>query len=233
MRKYWHIANRSSIRLETGKLNWFSVGLTLGGGDSNAEIQFHIGLFYWVWFTLDYFPMRKVFKPFLKQRNGWENGGKELEFEIHSDHIGWKLFSFEINDNSWRSKNFYFWNFLLGRKNCTQELLEERDVLIPMPEKSYKATAKLVLYTWKRPRWFAESFKRVEIKVPSGIPHQGKGENSWDCGEDATFGMTTGRCNSITEGVGKLVGSVLTTRVKYGGWKDYKWKVLPPPKGSN
>jgi hypothetical protein len=92
-----------------------------------------------------------------------------------------------------------------------------------MPEGAYQGTAKLVLYEWSRPRWFTKRMKRCEIRVPAGIPHEGKGDNSWDCGADATFGMTTGECSSIPQGVGLLVGSVLRDRVEYGGWGDRNW----------
>lgn len=48
-----------------------------------------------------------------------------------------------------------------------------------MPEKSYAATVRLFKSYWERPGWFKESVTRVEIKVPEGMPFEGKGENSW------------------------------------------------------
>jgi hypothetical protein len=133
----------------------------------------------------------------------------------------------------WRHGSFHPLDTLLGRTNCEKKVLEERQVLVPMPERAYPATAKLMEYAWKRPRWFAtKRMKRVEIEIPGGIPHAGKGENSWDCGDDATFGITTGECRSIPEGVGILVGDCLRTRVKNGGWSDYEWKRSPEPPAS-
>ena len=92
------------------------------------------------------------------------------------------------------------------------------------PEGTYQAHAVLEELVWSRPRWFKERMTRVDFEIPNGIPHAGKGENSWDCGDDATFGMSTGECKSIPEGIGKLVGSCLQTRIRYGGWGDYEWK---------
>ncbi len=153
---------------------------------------------------------------------------RAINLRIHGGALWWH---FWVNDNEWHSKtpkwrdgNFNAVDFLLGRQKCETQILEERAVSVPMPECAYDATAKLVLYTWRRPRWFAKQIKRVEIEIPQGIPHEGKGENSWDCGDDATFGLTTGECNSIPEGVGVLVGSVLRSRVKHGGWKDWSWQ---------
>jgi len=125
--------------------------------------------------------------------------------------------------HDWRRGSFHFDTFFLGKTTCNKEVLEEREILIPMPEKSYKAHAKLILYTWTRPRWFAKTMKRVEIDIPDGIPMEGKGTAAHNCGRDATFMMTTGRCNSIPRGVGVLVGSCLADRVRYGGWGDYRW----------
>lgn len=144
--------------------------------------------------------------------------GGSIWWECWSDPMGWSS-----TDPKWQRWSFSFVDFLLGKSSCETRTIEEREVLVPMPEQAYPARAKLVEYSWSRPRWFTKRVKRVEIDLPNGIPHAGKGENSWDCGDDATFGLTTGECNSIPEGVGILVGSCLRTRVKYGGWGDYAW----------
>jgi len=94
-----------------------------------------------------------------------------------------------------------------------------------MPEKNYPAHAILADWTWTYPRWFSKTIRRCEIKIPGGLPHEGKGENSYDCGQDATFSIAT-KAKTIPEGVGQLVGSVLKDRVKYGGWGDYNWTKL-------
>jgi hypothetical protein len=57
---------------------------------------------------------------------------------------------------------------------------------------------------------------RAKITPDTPIPFPGKGENSWDCGEDATHSMT---CNATNEqeAVAKLVASVLNDRYRHGG----------------
>lgn len=153
---------------------------------------------------------------------------RKIELSYHSGALWWSLWGDEWGDEKlwpkWRRGSFHFDDFFLGRSNCTRELMEHRAVAIPMPEKAYWGSVRLVRYTWKRPRWFAKSMIRAEIDVPEGIPHEGKGENSWDCGVDATYGMTTGPVRSIAEAVGMLVGSCLRDRVKYGGYKDWNWQ---------
>ncbi len=153
---------------------------------------------------------------------------REVEISAHSGAIWWHLWTppYEWSSKTprWRQGNFNVVDFLLGRQRYERRTIEERDVLVPMPEGTYQANAKLEEFIWSRPRWFTKRLKRVSFEIPSGIPHAGKGENSWDCGDDATFGLTTGECKSIPEGIGVLVGSCLRDRVRYGGWEDYTWK---------
>src|SRR5690606_25314615 len=78
--------------------------------------------------------------------------------------------------------------------------------------------ASLYISTWKRPRWpFATRIRRVQIDMDKDeqIPVMGKGENSWDCGEDATYGITVA-ADTIEAGVAKLVESILRSRRRYG-----------------
>lgn len=91
-----------------------------------------------------------------------------------------------------------------------------------MPEGTYVATARLTEDVWRRSRWFSKIVKRVEIEIPSGIPLAGKGESSWDCGDNAIYSMCS-PAKSIGEGVGRLVGTLLHDRVRYGGYEDWKW----------
>lgn len=152
---------------------------------------------------------------------------REIEISFHNGAVWWRFWTDPMSWSSktpkWRHGSLNFVDLLLGRTNCEHHPLEVRDVLIPMPEGSYPATAKLEEWTWRRPRWFAKTLKRVTIDVPKGVPVPGKGENSWDCDDDAIFG-TTVQAASIAEGVGHLVGSALRSRVRHGGYSDWTWQ---------
>lgn len=157
------------------------------------------------------------------------NKEREVKVSVHGNAVWWTVWrdwrdGWSRRIPRWREGSFHFDDFLLGPSKCSQRVVEERAITVPMPERSYPATAKLVEYTWKRPRWFVRRMMRVQIDLPEGIPHEGKGENSWDCGTDATYGITTGECRTIAAGVGVLVGSVLEQRIKHGGWRDWKWE---------
>lgn len=155
-----------------------------------------------------------------------DNSDKEISFYIYEWTIWWNLWTSTMEWSSktprWRHGCWCIPDTFLGRKKYLREIIEERTVQIPMPEGCYEANIKLCKDTWKRPLWFADSIMRIDADIPKGIPHSGKGENSWDCGEDGCFGMCC-PANTIAEGVGEIVGSVLKDRVRYGGWQEWNY----------
>lgn len=120
---------------------------------------------------------------------------------------------------------------MFGRAKYSEKVLQEGGVTIDMPEGIYQATFKRFISYWKRPRLpFTESIHRISMDIPVGIPHEGKGENSWDMGMDATFGVTmpVEEGESIYEIAKRFAMSCLKTRQKYGSLSspDYaKWKL--------
>jgi len=145
----------------------------------------------------------------------------------HDGNIWWKFFT---DRNGWSSKtpkwkNGYFQvdDFILGKSECSHVLISEKEVEIPMPEKAYKAKVKLEDWTWKRPRWFAQTIRKTDIEMLDGeqIPIPGKGDNSWDCGDDAIFSLLT-PAKTIEEGIGLFVADVLKTRMKRMG--SHRWE---------
>jgi len=77
--------------------------------------------------------------------------------------------------------------------------------------------------TWKRPRWpFAarsESYNWDVVGGPDdrkGLPIPGKGENSYDCDEDAVFGGGV-RARNTDDACGRIVGMVMHDRARRAG----------------
>lgn len=150
---------------------------------------------------------------------------REIRVEYHGGAIWWSLWHHphEWNNRTprWRNGNFSPVNWLLGRRQYSTVELERRRVRLSFPEGTYDAEIILTEDTRKRPRSpFVRRIKRAEIKVELGVPVPGKGENSWDCGEDAIYSLTTPAI-SVNEAIGKFVADVYRTRLRYGGseWK--------------
>jgi hypothetical protein len=106
-------------------------------------------------------------------------------------------------------------DWLLGRMRCETTKGEPEPVVIPMPEGNYPGTLRQEHRVWKRKRWPWPSKTRSDfwIDMEVGIPTPGKGENSYDCEDDAIFG--TGGA-SRSEAIGNVTKAALRQRERYG-----------------
>lgn len=119
-----------------------------------------------------------------------------------------------------------FW----GPTITTAEDGDKGETVVPMPEGSYPATWAVTVYERRfvrfpgtlrdalSPPWTRPSLR---LDIPGGIPHWGKGENSWDCGMDGLFGTGS---DSVEDAVANAVRSSLRDRKRFGGPHD-----LPRP----
>lgn len=163
-------------------------------------------------------------------------GERELElvFAVEESTIRW---NFWTPSNEWHSKTPKYRNghlniadFLLGPVKYSRKEVEKREVMVPMPERFYRGTATREVATWERPRWpFPTVLSRVDIDLKDDpIPCPGKGENSWDCDDDATYSMST-PARTIEQAIGIVAGDALETRRKRGG--PMLWdRPFPPPR---
>lgn len=152
---------------------------------------------------------------------------REIRFSVYEwglQYTIWKDWrdGWSSTDAKWRDGIFYPLDLIFGRHKYSERELSAFDVEIPMPEKSYPATLKMVETTHKRPRWFGTRRIRASIEIKrvddkwTGIPFPGKGENSYDCGEDASSGFSC-LASLPEEAIGKFVESVLRSRRRHGG----------------
>lgn len=157
----------------------------------------------------------------------------------------------------WRHGSWHWWDTVLGRTRCNVCVLggdgvwhpyeavridgglsmlvdppgAHRLITIPMPEGVYPATIKTERRIWTRPRWpwWPLRMERVShmIDCDIGVPFPGKGENSWDCGEDSLHGA--GADGSEADAIGRFVASVLDNRRRYGGTRcaEEPWPESP------
>ena len=95
------------------------------------------------------------------------------------------------------------------------------DVTVSMPEGDYAASWRQRRCRWQRPRWFAAPWVwRYSLDIPGGVPLPGKGENSWDCEDDATYGVTFAvqdHPEGPEETACRFVGDHLQSRARRGG----------------
>jgi hypothetical protein len=106
---------------------------------------------------------------------------------------------------------------------------EPEDFILVVPwngkTEEYPVRATIERRTWTRTRWPFRNVKqeRLSLDVDSkqGIPIPGKGENSWDLGDDAFHGLgatITGTSrDDVMAGCNKIVAAIIKQRQRYGG----------------
>lgn len=153
----------------------------------------------------------------------------EIGFKFHGGCLWISPFQHTMHFSGkmpWWERGFCFHivDWLIGEPKHSSKNLEERQMVINMPERPYIANVRMHLDSWKR-RWYwpIDRIKRATIDVPEGIPIPGKGENSWDCGDDKRFGSTL-PAEDPKDAVRKFISSIKQTREDRGG-KDW-WKKL-------
>ena len=151
----------------------------------------------------------------------WFYQGRTLEIAVHNGGIWFHLWVAEDDLHGkrprWRDFVVYPLDLLLGRQEYSCKKLNAQSVVIPLPEGSYPATVTLECARWKRRRWpFPLVRMTADIDIPQGVPVPGKGENSWDCGDDAIYGMSCA-ATTVEEAISKVVSSALRDRMRYGG----------------
>lgn len=150
-----------------------------------------------------------------------------VRLSLHDNALWWSIMhsdsSWNSTDPRWRSGSFHPIDFVFGEAVHSKVIREETDVVVALPERTYRWTVKLVRRTYRRPRapaWSANVVDCYEAEAKEGeqIPIPGKGENPWDCGPDAMFSLS-GPGSTIGSALGDVVRSVTDRRIRYG-WKE-------------
>ena len=125
-----------------------------------------------------------------------------------------------FNSDPWYSHShcFYPYGFLFGSSKHSEDNSSEwKQIVIAFPEGKYKGKLRTYDAIWKN-RFFTKRIPMIEIKMEEGIPFPGKGENSWDLDESATYGLTI-QGTMPEEGISSMVKYVLRNRRKYGTYE--------------
>jgi hypothetical protein len=162
--------------------------------------------------------------PYKSRLTKWlPENDREFELSIHHWTVWFKPWgprdSWTASDPWWKKGvNLDLLDLFLGPIKYTSSTYKEMDISVPLDGREYRGFAKWEHCVWKRPRWFAKERKSIWIEMnPShGLPHAGKGENGWDCGDDALCGWGVDAKEGIEGAIASGVGKVLNYRDKYG-----------------
>lgn len=203
-----HLALGASVRLEYGSDDDMHAGLYLGPLRLYASINNR--LLGSIIRTVKLGRRMTSLEISLGNRYGDPSEGAEMKVRAHlwdDDNCSGpksRAFSFDLLDA------------LLGKPVSSEKrIVEERDVVVPLPEGSFTTKARLVERFVQRPGWFFKRFSRwVELReTPAVVPQKGGGTSFYNMGGPWT-GVTG---NSIDDGVAEFVRRVLEQRSRYGG----------------
>lgn len=211
----WVIGRRQSAMLSLG----------IGEGDT-SEISLWLGIPFLLSLYLSLeAPWLRPIVPTIRSKS-YTKPGEYWDMPI-TRCVGFRIFDGRIwldlwadpNDSShnkrWQKFNWGPKSFFLGRTKYTTHQKTVHERMIVMPEGRYPATITTYIAQWKRPRWpFPQQIHRAEIEIAGGIPIPGKGENSYDCEDDAIFSMTT-PASSPQEAEIILFNSVMRARIRH------------------
>lgn len=155
----------------------------------------------------------------------WFPRQKVISFDINNWSLHWKIWKdgdgWDSRTPRWRDGWFNIPDLFLGRAEYSSTEVERKKCKVCFPEGCYEVDIAIKEDCWSRTRFPRKTVMKrahMDVLTAGGIPIPGKGENSWDCGDDATMGLTC-PSSSIAEAIGELTESVLSTRLRRGGNK--------------
>lgn len=205
----------------------FGYGIQIGrnGSESDLGLDLYAGPLGSLW--------TRIRAPWLK----WVRVSRDHPRWYEPRHTGFRFhpfdgafFTWEIDQADGWSSSTPWWRAgsitkttILGRVDHQTVEGDHGATSVPMPEGVYPATwTEKISTTWyvRFPGTWIDKVKgrrtsrRIDLSIEDGIPVEGKGENSYDCGMDGVFG-TSG--STVEEAVANCVRGVLRGRKNYGG----------------
>lgn len=177
------------------------------------------------YFSFEYFPFGRYLEKFLKPCSFGLTDSRQFGFCLYEEffwiYIYTPVGTWSSTDPWWQRISIDWKTLFMGKQIFHKECSEPVETKIFFPEKLRTAMVKYEKRTWTRTRWpgayvsrsFDFNFQNDPIPIP------GKGENSWDCDDDAIY--STSICvdgpDGYSEAVKKLQDDVDRTRTQRGG----------------
>jgi hypothetical protein len=201
------------VRGSIGRLRWefctgfnFALEVKFNGGNREWQLRFAPVLCS-LYLTLGKMPQWLCPKGYEGKQTGIRIFDWAVWIEVWQNEHSWKR-----GDWTW---SWHPLDTLLGRTSYSERDVETAQAQVAFPEKTYNLSIRFFESTWKRPRWFANRLVRADITPSVPIPEPGKGENSWDCGDDGCYSLIT-PADTVGKAIGAIYDTVMRERRKYG-----------------
>lgn len=234
---YWGHPDRRGRKLTCLGADWsffrrqHSVGVSLdvGTGDGDRDVVFAV--------RIPYFGIYLSAEDVWPRRWEFYNTGQKYpssrEWSITWHNAALWIALGRDPDESWGRGGPPFWkdarssqrhivihplDILFGPTRCTTTRIADESAAVQLPEGDYPVRVVIERRIWGRPRlpWRRRERVYATVKSERGLPIPGKGENGWDCDEDAYFSIGTPE-TTVAGAVAHATASVLKRRQRYGG----------------
>lgn len=197
--------NKRIVHYEVVSGPCLSVRVTHGeAGDDSYSTCLGIGLiFFRVWLTFSLpkwtYEKRKCIATWDNDREFYLVQGREYGFYWYEWTFWWnwraKVNESSSKDPKWMRFNFCVPDFLFGRVEViSNEVLTANNLKFKLSGKEFVMDS----IKWERNRRFrrhipmslySREWYSVDMRINNPPMRAGKGENSWDCGDDGTYGL--------------------------------------------
>lgn len=224
--KGWEIDWQWALGRQSVGWAGFSLGTGTGQDDEDFSASISLGRLGSWYFNAHNLPPFSWLKHLGGRKFPYD---RQLSLHLNNGLISWHLWTATMGyhegrrwrDRSWNWQRFIGWH----PEHISWETLEVVRTVVPMPEGTYDATVELERGTWRRRRLFAWMPKvhhfTGEITPDKPIPVPGKGDNSWDCDDDAIY-SSSGPYSTVHQAVAALVDSVYRQRTRYGSGPEWR-----------
>ena len=222
MRKHFY-TKLGTFGIEIGtKFRAIGIGFDIGGYEGDDIIlAIHLGIgIYLSYSSRAVYKLTKAISNLVGKKYARPyNTSIDLNFEYWALSI--KLFADHVGDDALWSYYLNIPRALKGNSKVTRTIIKQYTIDIVMPEKRYPATYRIEEMLFKYPRWPSRKRTIIDFEIPEGIPHEGKGENSYDCGMDYTYGSSRTYKGSLRGAADELAISILKERQRHSSLDNY------------
>lgn len=215
--------NGPGLRIEWNVLSGrFGFGLEYGGWNDDV-LNFYIGfLLVSLYFGISW---TGTLASWIQSKDRVEWGASIHDGGLYWD-MGGEWGHWRRSDPWYKHGSLNFLDTLFGRTKHHETLHTRTETAVGMPEGAYPCVVMLKNEWWTRKRTGRLVWHRrngAEIRMMTPIPFPGKGENSWDCGDDAMHSLHC-TAENTEQAIAAAVESVLRSRRRHGG---QNWKPKP------
>lgn len=202
-RKWFHFKGNKSIAIEWAGFK-SNPGFYFRADGDEGDITFNVSFIVAIYITFEGFIPNSWYPTYESTYYPGTKLGDEREFSVswHHGSLWWDFWTSEekmtwTKNKSWRKGCWHIVDWVRGKHKYQRQEMSRNQFYLPFFEGIYNVEVIESERTDSYQRWFTKRSTAWEVRagyynekgefIEKPIPVEGKGENSWDCDEDATY----------------------------------------------